>query len=109
MATTQPADRFVLINTFFPKPGRLDELIETQLRAARELGPISSEFGWRGNLLHRTLDGEKLVIVTAFESAEAQRRWAESEEFKKHRAEIEPLVERVESVPCQMLARHGEV
>ncbi|HEV7253099.1 MAG TPA: antibiotic biosynthesis monooxygenase [Mesorhizobium sp.] len=99
---------YVLINTFHAKPGRSNELLDLQIKAARELGPAAQGLGWRGNRIHRALGSEAIIIVTVFESAEAQQQWARSQAFADHRAELEPLVERVQSVACELVASSGE-
>jgi heme-degrading monooxygenase HmoA len=99
----------VLINTFTPKPGRLDEFIRTQVVEAARLGEDARRMGWLGNRIYRTHDGQTAVIVTMFESAAAQARWAASAAFAEHRKLIEPMLESVESTPCELVASNGDI
>ncbi|MBS3651746.1 antibiotic biosynthesis monooxygenase [Pseudaminobacter sp. 19-2017] len=69
----------VLINTFHPKPGKLDEFLETQIAEAGHLGGAARAMGWLGNRIHRAQDGRTAVIVTAFAPEAARKRWAESD------------------------------
>lgn len=107
-ATSRDQDRPVtLINTFYPKPGKLDEFIALQVEEARGLGGAAREMGWRGNRIHRSRDGMVAVVVTVFESTAAKQRWTESEQFAEHLRRIGPLLDRVESRECDFVAGHG--
>lgn len=96
-----------LINTFYPKPGKLDEFVALQVEEARSLGGAARQMGWRGNRIHRSRDGTVAVIVTVFESAAAKQRWTESEQFAEHLRRIGPLLDRVESRECDFVAGYG--
>lgn len=96
-----------LINTFYPKRGKLDEFLALQVEEARRLGGAAREMGWRGNRIHRSRDRATAVIVTVFESAAAKQRWSESEQFAEHLRCIGPLLDRVESRECDLVAGYG--
>jgi heme-degrading monooxygenase HmoA len=97
----------VLINTFHPKPGNLDEFLETQIAEAGHLGDAARATGWLGNRIHRARDGRTAVIVTAFASEAARKRWAESELFADHLTRIKHLLDRVESNAFDLVFESG--
>ena len=108
MATRPHDDRPVtLINTFYPKPGKLDEFLALQVEESRTLGAEAHRHGWRGNRIHRSRDDERVIIVTVFASAAAKRRWAESASFAEHLQRLAPLLERVDSCECDLVAENG--
>lgn len=84
----------VLINTFTPKPGKLDEFIAAQTTALR--GFRGRVPGWRQSRLHRALDGNTVVMISVFDSVDDHRRWQETGLFAEHREKIRQLVERVD-------------
>lgn len=106
---TRSAGTVVLVNTFHPKPGLLDEFIAMQVAESRRLGRIARSMGWLGNRIHRARDGGMAVIVTAFASEEAHRHWAATEEFADHLERIAPLLERVESKALTLVASNGVI
>lgn len=83
----------VLINTFHPRPGRLDEFIEVQMLEVHRMAIRASAAGWMGSRLHRSHDGRTAVMMTVFESVAAHRRWLATNEFADHVERIEPLLE----------------
>lgn len=84
----------VLVNVFTPKAGKLDEFIAAQTNEYRRLlGKIA---GWRGNRLHRSLDGKTAVNYAVFESLSTYRAWRGSDLFAEHLKVIRPLLERTE-------------
>ena len=96
-ATDFPGDHagpVVLVNVFTPKPGRLDDFIDAQIAEYRRLeGRVP---GWRGNRLHRSLDGQTAVNYAAFESLAAYRAWRASDLFAEHFKAVESLIDRAE-------------
>lgn len=97
----------VLVNTFFPKAGMLDAFVSLQIEEARRLADDAHAHGWRGNRIHRALDGTTAAIVTAFDSARDQERWAETPMFRDHLARMSPLLERIESRRDELVAENG--
>ncbi|MBS3647155.1 hypothetical protein KEU06_00760 [Pseudaminobacter sp. 19-2017] len=87
--------------------GKLDEFLETQIAEAGHLGDATRAMGWLGNRIHRARDGRTAVIVTAFASEAARKRWAESQLFADHLIRIEPLLERVESNAFDLVFASG--
>ncbi|MEQ8294130.1 MAG: NAD(P)H-dependent oxidoreductase [Roseovarius sp.] len=91
-----------LINTFTPRPGMADRLLELQLQEIESLGDTASATGWLGNTIYRATDGVALVIVTRFRSEEAKAQWQASPDFAAHLDRIAPLVESVNSMPVRL-------
>lgn len=84
----------VLVNVFTPKPGQLDAFVDAQIDEYRRL--LGRVAGWRGNRLHRSLDGRTVVNYAVFESLAAYKGWRDSDLFADHLKVIAPLVERSE-------------
>lgn len=84
----------VLVNIFTPKPGQLDAFIAAQTGEYRRL--LGKVAGWKGNRLHRSLDGKTVVNYAVFDSLAAYKAWRESELFADHVAIIAPFIERSE-------------
>lgn len=95
---------YVLVNTFTPKPGLIDAFLALQLAEMQRLGEAAQRTGWCGNEVYRAHDGASVIIVTRFETREAQQAWAQRSEFARHRERIGPLLETVHSVPCDLVA-----
>lgn len=104
--TSLTSGTYTLVNVFTPKNGASKELLDMQLREMGRLREAAAAAGWLDNEVYRARDGERLVVVTRFESPEAQRAWAASAHFGEHLDRIGPLVERVESIPVEQVARH---
>jgi len=107
-ADTGPRQRpVVIINTFITKPGKLDEFIALQDAARRRFaGHIP---GLRGSRMHRSLDGETAVLITAFDTLDDQKSWLESELFAAHRTQILPLIEQASPKAFEIIYEGGEV
>ncbi|MBM1814307.1 NAD(P)H-dependent oxidoreductase [Pseudosulfitobacter pseudonitzschiae] len=91
-----------LINTFTPKEGKADKLLDVQLDEIAALRGTAAATGWLGNEVYRATDGSKLVIVTRFRSHEAKEQWAASPEFAAHLERIGPFLEHVVSTPVEL-------
>lgn len=97
----------VVVNTFTPKPGALDEFIALQTAA---LPGLSADLpGFRGSRLYRAEDGSKAVLVSVFDTAEAFRRFQQSEAFAAHRARILPFLERTEPGRYEIVYEAGRI
>lgn len=94
-----------LINTFTPKAGETDTFLELQLAEIGKLREAAAQSGWLGNEVYRAKDGERVIIVTRFRSKEAKEQWAHSSHFAAHLRRIEPLLDRGESLPVDLVAR----
>ena len=97
---------YTLVNLFTPKPGETDRFIELQLRETAAMREDAVRQGWLGNEVYRARDGQRVVVVTRFADAGAQRDWAGTPAFAAHLDRIGPLLETVESIPVDQVARH---
>lgn len=95
-----------LINTFYPKPGKLMELAQLQQKETAKLGIEAERHGWLGNEIYRAEDSESLVIVTRFASKADKEAWQQTSAFKAHLELISPLLERVESRVFHLLSKN---
>jgi heme-degrading monooxygenase HmoA len=94
MSDSEAAERrtppVVVINTFTPRPGALEEFLAAQTAALPALAAQAR--GWRGTRLYRT-DAEQVVMVSVFATSEDFERFGASEAFAAHRARVLPLLE----------------
>lgn len=82
---------FVLINSFTPKPGKLDELAAL-LEAARD--SFSEQIsGFHGGKIYRDVDGSSALLIGVFESEEHYECWITTDLFASYREQILPLIE----------------
>ncbi|MBO1580601.1 antibiotic biosynthesis monooxygenase [Bacillus sp. XF8] len=89
------SEAIVWINVFTAKPGKLDELVAIQ---AEELLNFKRKGipGWISSRWHRSVDNNKAIMMTTFESIEYHKDWLEKNDFSKHLNKIEYLIEGVE-------------
>lgn len=78
-----------VINHLAIKPGKLDEFIDTQHRFVTALPPC----GLIGARMYRSTDGQSAVLVSTFESKDAQEKLLQRDEFKKHIVNLQAFVE----------------
>ena len=79
-----------VINFFSLKPGKIDEFIELQRSfAAGSTRPN----GLIGGRMYRSVDNQSAVLVSQFESKDAQERILQSDAFKQHVNKLRPLIE----------------
>lgn len=85
----------VWINVFTAKPGKLDELVNIQ---AEELLNFKDNGvpGWISSRWHRSVDSNKAIMITTFESIEFHKSWLEKTDFSKHLNKIKHLIEGAE-------------
>ncbi|WP_331000920.1 NAD(P)H-dependent oxidoreductase [Paracoccus denitrificans] len=101
------SDAYTLVNVFTPKPGETDRFLDLQLRETAALREGAAQKGWLGNEVYRARDGKWVIVVTRFADAGAQRGWAANPAFAAHLDRIGPLLETVESIPVDQVARHS--
>lgn len=100
---------FVLINSFTPKPGKLDELAGL-LEAARDR--FSDEVsGFHGGRIYRDVDGSSALMIGVFETEDHYESWIASSLFARYREQIQPLIDsmgqsRVEAGNVRKTAQH---
>jgi heme-degrading monooxygenase HmoA len=80
-----------LINTLAVKPDRIDEFISVQNQFATAMS--NHQPGLIGGRMYRNLEGSRAVLVSQFESTEAQLATTGSAEFKAHLAKIREMVD----------------
>ena len=78
-----------VINRISVKPGRMDEFIEAQ----QKFSPGLLSRGLVGGRMYRSVDGQSAVLVSTFESKEAQEQILQSSGFKEHLKRLQTLVE----------------
>ncbi|WP_221563350.1 putative quinol monooxygenase [Alkalihalobacillus sp. TS-13] len=85
----------VWINVFTAKPGKLDELVTIQ---SEELVNFKSEDvpGWISSRWHCSVDNNKAIMVTTWESIEFHKSWLEKADFAEHLNKIQHLIEGTE-------------
>lgn len=82
---------FVLINSFTPKPGKLDELA-TLLEAARDCFADRIS-GFHGGRVYRDVDGSSALMIGVFETEDHYESWIATDLFASYREQILPLIE----------------
>jgi len=78
-----------VINRLVIKPGKIDEFIEAQQKFAATLPPC----GLLGGRMYRGVDGQSAVLVSLFQSKDAQEEIQRRADFKEHLRKLQPLVE----------------
>jgi len=101
---------FVLINSFTPKPDKLDELA-TVLEAARD--SFADEIpGFHGGRIYRDVDGSSALLIGVFETEDHYESWIATDLFASYREKILPLIEsmgqsRIEAGNARKTAHHS--
>jgi len=84
----------VFINVFTVKAGGMDEFVALQkANLERSRGNVP---GWRGSRLHRSLDGDKAIMVSAFDSIADHKRVHVTQQFSEHIGKLSPLIEKAD-------------
>lgn len=78
-----------VINHLAIKPGNMDQFIDSQHRFATALPPC----GLIGGRMYRSVDGQSAVLVSTFESKDAQEKLLRRAEFKEHIQHLQTFVE----------------
>ena len=78
-----------VINALEVKPERMDEFISSQ----REFATSGRLTGLIGGRMYRNREGTKVVLVSQFESVEAQKAMMESAGFRAHLSKLREMVE----------------
>jgi len=86
-----------VINRFSIKPGKMDEFIDAQQKFVAALPPC----GLVGGRMYRSLDGQSAVLVSTFQSKDAQEQVLQRPDFKEHLSRLQPLVESANPVLCE--------
>jgi heme-degrading monooxygenase HmoA len=80
-----------VINRLAIKPGKIDEFIEAQQDYAATL--MKSPTGLIGSRLYRSVDGMTVVLLSQFESFEANEKIRQTDAFKQNLSRLQSLVE----------------
>jgi quinol monooxygenase YgiN len=80
-----------IINSFVIKPGKMEEFIELQRNFAMRLK--LTPCGLIGGRMYRGSDGKSAVLVSQFESEQAQEELRQSQDFKQHISQLRELIE----------------
>lgn len=87
----------VWINVFTAKPGKLDELVAIQSEELLNFKRGSQGVpGWINSRWHRSVDKNKAIMITTFESVDHHKNWLEKSEFTEHLNKINHLIEDAE-------------
>ncbi len=80
-----------VINRLVIKPGKIDEFIEVQQNYAASV--MNSATGLIGSRMYRSAEGSTVVLVSQFESMEAQEKIRQTDAFKQNLSRLQSLVE----------------
>jgi len=86
-----------VINRLSIKPGKMEEFIDAQQTFAAALPPC----GLVGGRMYRSVDGQSAVLVSTFQSKDAQERIWQLPDFKEHLRRLQPLVESSNPLLCE--------
>jgi len=86
-----PPRPFVLINSFTPKPGKIDELANV-LEAARDRFADRVP-GFHGGRIYRDVDGSSALLISVFETEDHYERWTATGMFAEYQARIVDLTD----------------
>jgi len=86
----------VWVNVFTAKPGKLNKLVKVQTEELRRFAKNNKVKGWLGSRLHYSVDNNKAIMISTFESIEAHKNWTEKTDFSEHLSKVEHLIENVE-------------
>jgi heme-degrading monooxygenase HmoA len=105
-----PLRPFVLINSFTPKPGKLDELANLLETARNRLA--DGVPGFHGGRVYRDVDGSSALLISVFETEDHYESWTATPMFAEHQARIVDLTDgmgqsRVESSRARRTERRG--
>jgi heme-degrading monooxygenase HmoA len=93
----------VVINTFFPHPGKLDEFVEMQREAVRRVIGDTQIPGFQGGRMYKAQDGTKAVLISVFDSTDAHKQFTKSDEFAAISKQLIHLIERTEPSYCDLV------
>ena len=99
---------YISINTFTAVEGGIDALTAFQITEMQEMSAEATAHGWLGNKVYRSQDQTSLIVLTRFRSPVARENWAQTDRFRQHIEDLEPLIQNVTSIPVTFLAAHGD-
>jgi heme-degrading monooxygenase HmoA len=86
-----PPRPFVLINSFTPKPGKIDELailLETARNRFADRVP-----GFHGGRIYRDVDGNSALLISVFETEDHYESWTATGMFAEYQAKVADLTD----------------
>jgi hypothetical protein len=86
-----------VINRLAIKPGKMDAFIDAQRKFAAALPPC----GLIGGRMYRSVDGLSAVLVSTFQSKDAQEQIWQRPDFKEHLRSLQPFVESSNPLLCE--------
>jgi heme-degrading monooxygenase HmoA len=98
----------ISINTFTAVEGGVDALAAFQIAEMQDMSAEATAHGWLGNEVYCSDDDTSLIVLTRFRSAEAKESWAQTDRFRQHFEQLQPLIQNVTSIPVTFLAAHGD-
>src|SRR5579859_7903105 len=81
-----------IVNFFEIEPGKLDDFIRLQQAYATTLTDPDKPTGLIGGRMYRGQDGRSAVLISQFDSHEAQERIRASDAFQRHIAKLKALI-----------------
>jgi heme-degrading monooxygenase HmoA len=99
-------NKFVLMNVFTPKPGKMDAFLQMQIDALPNF--THGVQGWRGGRLYRAEDASRAVMVSIFDSADDFLRFADSADFAAHRTKMMALLDGTDPGGYELVYEAGE-
>ena len=92
------------INTFTPKPGRIDDFLAAQREGVARLGNI---VGLNSSHVYRAEDGSRAIVVAGFDSVEAFQAFQSGAAFQAERARLQPLLEGAQPAFYRLVHERG--
>ncbi|TXJ22135.1 MAG: antibiotic biosynthesis monooxygenase [Afipia sp.] len=86
-----PLRPFVLINSFTPKPGKIDELARL-LEAARDRFADRVP-GFHGGRVYRDVDGSSALLISVFETEGHYESWIATTTFADYQRQIADITD----------------
>jgi quinol monooxygenase YgiN len=86
-----------IVNRLSIKSGKMDEFIDAQQKFASTLPSC----GLLGARMYRSIDGQSAVLVSTFQSKDAQEQFMQRADFKEHVRSLQPHVESSNPVLCE--------
>lgn len=91
MPPPRPARPYVLINSFTPKAGKLDELADLLERSRNRFA--DNVRGFHGGRVYRDVDGSSALFISVFETEAHYVDWLASRTFADYQANVHALTD----------------
>lgn len=90
MPDSNAAGPVYFISVITPQPGKLDEFIAIQQRSLPALATTIP--GLRSTELHKSLDGQKAIMIVGFDAIADHQNWLKADSFAQHQKKVAPLI-----------------